>query len=119
MLQTFSKTKKATITTAAIINGLLMAVAISLWILRDAGFYSFGFFSLLISLFFLCVFGITIKHDERSVLRDVSFGSFGSFIILTVVVIAILSEGEILDGFAPDVDKKSKKNSSPSYHKEV
>lgn len=109
MLQIFSKTKKVTVTTATIINVVLMAAAIILWILRDAGFYSFGFFSLLISMFYLCVFGININHKKRPVLRDISFGSFGTFVIITVVVLAILSEGEILDGLDFDLGRKVKR----------
>lgn len=111
MLQIFSKSKKVTITIAAIIILVLMAAAVSLWILRDAGFYSFGFFSLLISMFYLCVFGVNINHEKRPVLRDISFGSFGTFVIITVVVLAILSEGEILDGldFNLGGDSKRKK----------
>lgn len=99
MLQTFHKTKKVTVTVATILNILLLIAFIVFWAKYDSLIFSFGFFGLLISIFYLCVFGITINHDERSVLRDVSFGSFGSFIILTVVVVFILSEGEILEGF--------------------
>ena len=98
MLQSFNKTKKVTITVAAIINAVLTITAIVFWIMHGNVVFSFGFFCSLISFFYLCVFGITINHDERAVLRDISFGSFGSFIIISVVVIFILSEGEILDG---------------------
>lgn len=113
MLQVWAKTKRVTVTVAVIVNMLLMVAEIVLWVMYGNAIYSFGFFSLLISLFYLCVFGITINHDERPVLRDVSFGSFGSFIILTVVVIAILSEGDILDGLDFDLSgggKKKKKS---------
>ena len=98
MLQNFNKAKKITITVAGIINAVLTITAIVFWIMHGNVVFSFGFFCSLISFFYLCVFGITINHDERSVFRDVSFGSFGSFIIISVVVIFILSEGEILDG---------------------
>lgn len=110
LLQTFNKTKKVTVTIAVILNFLLTVLLTVLWIMHGDVIFSFGFFASLLSLFYLCVFGITINHDERSVLRDISFGSFGSFIILTVVVIFILSEGEILDGFDLDIgDLKKKK----------
>ena len=99
MLQTFNKTKKVTVTVACILNGALTVALTVLWIIYGWLIFSFGFFCSLISFFYLCVFGITVNHDERSVLRDISFGSFGSFIIITVVVIFILSEGEILEGF--------------------
>ncbi len=99
MLQSFKKTKKVTVIVAAIINTVLTVSATVLWIIYGNLVFSFGFFCSLISLFYLCVFGITINHDERSVFRDISFGSFGSLIIIAVVVIFILSGGEgILDG---------------------
>jgi len=98
MLQTFNKTKKVTVTVACIVNGAVTVALTVFWITYGWLIFSFGFFCSLISFFYLCVFGITVNHDERSVLRDISFGSFGSFIIITVVVIFILSEGEILEG---------------------
>lgn len=114
MLQVFSKTKKITVTVACILNALITVGLTVLWIINGHTIFSFGFFCSLISFFFLCVFGITINHDERSVLRDISFGGFGSFIIVTVVVIFILSEGEILDGMdvldIGDGKKKTKKS---------
>ena len=112
MLQNFNKTKKVTITVAAIINAVITITAIVFWIMHGNVVFSFGFFCSLISFFYLCVFGITINNDERLVFRDISFGSFGSFIIISVVVIFILSEGEILDGLdvgGGDGSKKSKK----------
>lgn len=113
MLQTFNKTKKVTVTVACLVNGAVTVALTVFWIMHGWTIFSFGFFCSMISFFYLCVFGITVNHDERSVLRDISFGSFGSFIIITVVVIFILSEGEILegvvDGFDAGGEKKSKK----------
>lgn len=109
MLQIWGKTKRVTVSVAVIVNILLMFGMCALWVIYGSVPYSFGFFSLIICMFYLCVFGITINHDERAVLRDVSFGSFGSFIILTVVVIFILSEGDILDGFTLDGSERSGK----------
>ena len=111
ILQAFSKTKKATLSIAAIVNIALLAVAVIFWIITGKLFFSFGFFCLLISLFSICIFGITINHDERPVLRDISYGSFGAFVLLTVVVMAILSEGEsleMLDIFGGSGKKKRK-----------
>ncbi len=114
MLQIYSKTKKMTLSIAAIINLIILVVAVIYWIRTNEIFFSFGFFSLLISLFHICVFGISINHDERPVLKDISYGSFGSFVILTVVVIVILSEGDILDigdlGISGNGKKKAAKN---------
>jgi hypothetical protein len=109
MLQIYSKTKKVTISIAAIINFILLVVVIIYWIRTGDTSFSFGFFCLLISLFHIGVFGVTINHDERPVLRDISYGSFGSFVILTVVVIVILSEGDALEAFVPDIGGGKKK----------
>lgn len=103
MLRVFHSTKKTTMTAAAIINGVVTIVLLVLWITRGSLIFSFGFFCSLISIFYLCVFGITIDHDKRPVLRDISFGSFGSCIIITVVVIFILFEGEMLEGLDLDI----------------
>ena len=122
MLQTFHKTKRVTVTVACIVNGLLTIALTVLWIINGSTIFSFGFFASLISFFYLCVFGITINHDERSVLRDISFGSFGSFIIITVVVIFLLTEGDILDGFDVDLSdfggskKANKKKGNGTMH---
>lgn len=98
MLQIFGKTKKITITVACILNAFLTILFVAFWIINKGALFSFGFFASLVSLFYLGVFGITVNHDKRSVLRDISFGSFGAFVIATVVVLFVLSEGDILDG---------------------
>ena len=107
-LQVFSKTKRFSISIACVAIFILLILAIVFWIRTSQILYSFAFFSLLITLFYICVFGISINHDERIVMRDISYGSFGSFIILTIVVIAILSEGDFLDSFDFGFDGKSK-----------
>jgi len=109
MLQAHSKTKKVTLSTAAIINFALLIVAVVYWVKTGETFFSFGFFCLLVSLFSVCVFGVTVNHDERPVLRDISYGSFGSFVILTVVVIVILSEGDVLEIGDLGIDGGSRK----------
>lgn len=98
MLAIFSKSKKATISIACVLNAVLTVALTVFWIKYGLVLYSFGFFASLISFFFLCVYGITVNHEERPLLRDISFGGFGSFIIITVVVLFILSEGDIIDG---------------------
>lgn len=113
MLQTYSKTKKVTLSIATVINFALLIVAVVYWIKTGKTFFSFGFFCLLVTLFSICVFGVTINHDERSVLKDISYGSFGSFIILTVVVIVILSEGDVLDAADPGIGGSDEKKKRP------
>lgn len=104
ILKLFPNGKIIIVPVATVINLGLLIYAIIFWIRTGDIFYSFGFFCLVVSLFFIFVFGISINHDERPVLRDISFGSFGIFLIVTIVVLFILSEGEILEMLGLDFD---------------
>ncbi len=96
-LQHFKNLKKIILFIATVLLLVLVIYAMSLWTRTGAVLYSYGFFSLVLILFYLGVYGVTV-NKSRPVLRDISYGSFGSFIILTVVIVVILSDGE-LDGF--------------------
>jgi len=110
-LQIYSKTKWFSLSSSSVLITILMIIAIVFWVKTNSALYSFGFFSLLIALFYLGVFGVAINHDERLVLRDISYGSFGSFVILTVIVVVILSEGSFLDGL--DIGGEGKPKNKP------
>lgn len=97
LLRCFCKRKKTAIAAALVLNLLLLISRVLSW-RTDNGF---GFFCALISLFSLWVYAVTVNRD-RSVLRDISFGSFGTFILLTLAVLIILTEGDTLDGL--DID---------------
>ena len=109
VLRIFPKSKRVTLCVAAILNVIISILALSLTIGIGSILFSFGFFSLFISIFYICVFGITVNHDERPVLKDISYGSFGLFAILTIIVIATLTEGEILEALIPDINIGKKK----------
>ena len=113
MLHSFKRSKTVTVIVAVILNTVLSVLAIVFWINDGSVAFSFAFFCSLISFFYLCVFGITVNHDERSVFRDISFGSFGSFIIISVVGAFLISDGELIESLdfsgAAD-DKKAGKN---------
>ncbi len=105
---TFGQTyMRQTILIFVIINVALIILAVVFLIITADVLYSFGFFGLVLAGIYLCVLGVLVKHEERLVLRDISFGSFGAFIILTIVVLTILSEGDMLDGL--QFDRKGKK----------
>lgn len=97
LVQFFPGIKKYICASAVIIVSIMLVVFVVLWIRHRTLFFSFGFFSMLLSLFYHCVVGVTVNNN-RLVLRDISFGSFGVFIIISMVVLFILTEGEILDG---------------------
>ena len=98
MIQVFNKSKRPVLIFASIINVILLITFIALWITLNKLMFSFAFFCSLISIFYLCVFGTVINHNNRNVFRFISFGSFGLFIMISFVVLLIISEGEILDG---------------------
>ncbi len=77
---------------------LAAIVLFVLWACGHSYFFGYAAFALLVAFYYLCVMEITVGHTERSCLRDISFGGFGSFVILTVVVLIILSDGDVLDG---------------------
>lgn len=110
MLQFWHKTKKLTLTVATVINSIALAFALMLWYV-GAGF--FPFFTLLLSLFSLGVFGISLDRECRDVLKDISYGSFGSFVIVTLIVLVLITEGDILDGADFDLDLGGKKKKGP------
>ena len=58
MLQSFNKTKKVTITVAAIINAVLTITAIVFWIIHGNVVFSFGFFCFR-KRFFACILSLT------------------------------------------------------------
>ena len=105
--------KKMFIMLFGIAVGILLILSVTFWIVRGGFLYSFGFFASLLLLFFLSVTAITISSPERVALRDLSFGAFGSFVVAALVIVAILSEGDIVDGVdIADATKKCKKKST-------
>ena len=112
LISLFGK-KKMFIMLFGIAVGILLILSVTFWIVRGGFLYSFEFFASLLLLFFLSVTAITISSPERVALRDLSFGAFGSFVVAALVVIAILSEGDIVDGVdIADATKKGKKKST-------
>lgn len=87
MLSLDKKTKNVTLVLAMLVNICMLAWFLVMWISSaDTGF-SYGFFALVLSLGYLCAFGVSVGHDERPVLRDISFASFS--IIVSAVVAAV------------------------------
>lgn len=107
LLVLFKQRKKPIVFTILTINILLILASIFFWVTKKSVIYSFGFFSLLIALSYIAVFAL---NEERfNVFQSISFCSFGCFIIITIVVMVLLSEGEILSGFDGDLGLTSKK----------
>lgn len=98
LIRVFPKIKKFVLATFTIGTiAMLIAFAV-LWIKNGYEFYSFAFFNFVFTLFYVVVDAVTVGEYDRLVIRDISFGSFGIFLVIALVVLFIISEGEILDG---------------------
>ncbi len=111
MMQFMKVSKKATLVVTGVINTLVSIALVVLWIMYGGNVVSLALFASILSVLNLCVIGVAVDHDDRYVLRDISFGSFGAFIIITVLVLTIISEGDLIDGselfdIGPVKDKK-------------
>ena len=90
MLSLDKKTKNVTLVLAMLVNICMLAWFLVMWISSaDTGF-SYGFFALVLSLGYLCAFGVSVGHDERPVLRDISFASFSIIVSAVVVAVSLL-----------------------------
>lgn len=112
--------KKLVLSVFGVIFLALLVLFVVLWIKDGSFIASFGFFNTLFLIMFLAVSSLTLGNPERVALRDLSFGAFGTFVIATLLVIAILSEGDVVDGIdIADVTGKNKKDAkakNPSSH---
>ena len=98
LVRLFPKIKKFVLAISTIGTiAMLIAFAV-LWIKNGYEFYSFAFFNSVFTLFYIVVDAVTAGEYDRLVIRDISFGSFGIFLVIALVVLFIISEGEILDG---------------------
>ena len=98
LVRFFPKIKKFVLAISTIGTiAMLIAFAV-LWIKNGYEFYSFAFFNSVFTLFYVVVDAVTVGEYDRLVIRDISFGSFGIFLVIALVVLFIISEGEILEG---------------------
>ena len=74
----------------AIIELGLIITSIVFWVNRGGEIYAIMFFALVLSSFYTAVLAVTVDEDERTAIRDCSFGSYGFYLVATVVVIVIL-----------------------------
>lgn len=90
------------------------AALIAAQFLHPAGTWA-AVFGLLAALCGLLALALTAGRSGRFVLRDVSFGSFGAAMLIGMVVLVIITEGDALDGLdlsgmdVPDSGQPAKK----------
>lgn len=84
---------------------------IILWVNNSGIVYSLLFFFLNISYFYM-VANVIKTDDIVSFWRIISIVSFGAFIVISLVILIIISEGEVLQGLdgLSSVGNKNKKN---------
>lgn len=66
------------------------------WIIFRNVFFSFGFFSLIIAFTMTLALRYTMKKDKPWTIRYASFAGFGYFSLIAIIVLAILTDGDIL-----------------------
>ncbi|MBE6648533.1 MAG: hypothetical protein E7614_03315 [Ruminococcaceae bacterium] len=116
LLVLLSKKRKRILNVALIILSVaLIIVSFELWMKYDNMSYMFGFFCAIISAFYSGVFLYTANKENRNIMRDISFGSFGFFMLIAIIVLIIISGGEVLEGLGDifgggSKDKKNKAN---------
>lgn len=111
----FPARKKLVLWTAGILAAVLVAAS---WIpaVWDAQPQrSMMLFGALTAIFYLVVYGRIVGREDRILLREISFGSFGALIIITLVVLVIITDGDALDfadiggGDSPFANRKKKR----------
>lgn len=70
-----------------------------LWLAVNPSIFSFSFFGLLISCFYISILANSMKHRYRSLWRDISYGGFVFLSYFPLVVLFVISDGDGLDGF--------------------
>lgn len=85
--------------TLCVLDALIAAFAVYGWMTDGDAFFSFLFFSCLVAFFYIFAIQTAAKEYETcEIMRTISLHSFGIFILVTVIVILIISEGDGLDG---------------------
>ena len=82
-----------------VLDVAIAAFAVYGWVTDGNAFFSFLFFSCLVAFFYIFAMQTAAKEYETcEIMRTISLHSFGIFILVTVIVILIISEGDGLDG---------------------
>ncbi|MBE6542801.1 MAG: hypothetical protein E7675_00220 [Ruminococcaceae bacterium] len=107
----FSEDARAYASVGAMILGIVFAVVMLVMWIKNGGFlWSFGFFTSVITAFLTVAMALSLDGNEFLAMKHTSMGSFGGFLIVFIVVLFVLSEGEILDSLDIDLPggKKNK-----------
>jgi len=83
-----------------LLNTLFTALSVMGWIHAADTLAAAACFFSVIAYFYLAAFGLTVGHEERYVLRDISLSSFGAVIIVAAAAFVVATEGEGLEDAA-------------------
>ena len=67
-----------------------------LWVIFRNVFFSFGFFSMIIAFTMTLALCYTMKKEKPWTLRYASFAGFGYFSLIAIVVLAVITDGDVL-----------------------
>lgn len=81
---------------------ILFIITLIVWLNSDIFTGLTFYFFNIIYFHMICV--VTASEDIKDLLREMSFSMFGSFILISIIVIIILSEGEALEGIGNSID---------------
>lgn len=98
----------------AIAAGVIFSVVMLILWIRNGGFlFGFSFFTSVFTAILTTALALSLDGEAFVAPKYISFGSFGVFIIITVIVLLVLSDGELLDGLdidLPEIGGKKNKN---------
>lgn len=76
---------------------ILFIMSIVLWVINDTIIYSLLFYYLNITYFYMvCI--ITSSINIKQLIKKISIVSFGAFIVISIIVLILISEGEAIEG---------------------
>ena len=102
LLTAIPKRKQPIVITSVVIELGLLITSIVQWVRFGGEFYAFSFFALLVILFYTVVYAITAGEEERSLMRDISFGSYGTYLLVAIAALVatacVVGDGCDCDG---------------------
>lgn len=112
MVSYFENHKKLVAVLSGVLGVGLAVAAVIFWAMTNSTYFSYGFFALLWSIFYMGML-IYAANKNRRVFRDISLGGFGACAFVCIAALTIITEGDVgsefFDGFVPEKKAKTKK----------
>ncbi len=91
LLTVFAQVKQPIVTVVIVLEVALVIASVVFWVQRGGDFYAFSLFSLLIAGFYTFAYALTVGEEDRSILRDISFGSYGCFLFVALAALLAIA----------------------------